>query len=130
MPTYTDITKVKAIIEVPANLLDATILAFIDDAHLVVSEGLDSKGLSAARLEMIERYIAAHYITVLTERGGLTSSGVDNATDTYGGPKQASGLAMTRFGQQAIALDPTGTLKAMASDQSKPVLSGQFRVNG
>ena len=122
----TDLTKVKAIVEVPTNLLDGTITAFIGDASLIVDEELAGKGMTDARLELIERYLTAHFVTVLTERGGLTSQEVDDAVDTYGGPKQGQGFNMTRYGQQAIAFDSSGRLKAMASPTVS--LKGQFRI--
>jgi len=126
MAIRTSITAVKTVIEVPTNLLDATITQHIADASLLVDEQLSSAGLSDARLELVERYIAAHLITVLTERGGFSSSEVDNSKDTYG-IKAGMGLAMTRYGQMAIGFDTTGTLKAMASDPGKG-LNAQFRV--
>lgn len=125
---YTDLASVKKIVETPASLLDATIEEFIAHATLVVEEQLEGKGLSAARLAVIAQYLTAHYITILTERGGLTSQEVDDVKDTYGSPRSGSGLAMTRFGQQAIAFDTTGTLKAMAKDPVKAGLNAQFRV--
>lgn len=120
--------KVKNIIEVPEALTDQMIEAFIDDASLIVTEALTGKGLTEGRLELIERYLTAHYATLLTERGGLVSSEVDDVRDTYGGPKDGVGLAMTRYGQQAIAFDSSGTLKAMAIDPTKSGMNAQFRV--
>lgn len=123
---YTNIDAVKEIVEVPAALSDATIERFMSDADLIVGEQLEGRGMSVARLESIARYLTAHFITVLVERGGLTSQEVDNARETYGSPKEGAGLAMTRYGQQAIALDSSGTLKAMANPSKK--LNAQFRV--
>lgn len=120
--------KVKNIIEVPEALTDAMIEAHIDDASLIVTEALAGKGLTEGRLELIERYLTAHYVTILTERGGLVSSEVDAVRDAYGGPKDGVGLAMTRYGQQAIAFDSSGTLKAMAIDPTKSGMNAQFRV--
>lgn len=100
---------------------------FIEDAHLLVVENLADKGLSVARLELVERWLTAHLVTQLIERGGLTSSEVDNASETYGGSKD-SGLASTRFGQQAIVFDTSGTLKEMSMQVEVKALKGQFRV--
>jgi len=123
---YTNIDDVKNIVETPAGLTDDTIALFMSDADLIVEEQLEGKGMSVGRLESIARYLTAHFITVLVERGGLTSQEVDNARETYGSPKDGAGLAMTRFGQQAIVLDSSGTLKAMAMPNRK--LNAQFRV--
>lgn len=128
MPIRTTDNRVKNIVEIPQGLTDASIATFIADASLLVDELLADKGMTDSRLELIERYLAAHFIVMLTERGGLTSSEVDNSADTYGGPKNGSGLAMTRLGQQAIAFDSSGTLKAMASDPKVQKKNAQFRV--
>lgn len=124
----TDTNKVKGIIEVPANLTDSMIQAFIDDATLIVTEELTSAGMTDARLELIERYLAAHYVTILTERGGLTSSEVDGSKDTYSTFKDGAGLTMTRYGQMAIGFDTSGKLKAMAHSAKAKALPGQLRV--
>lgn len=126
----TTTNKVKSIVEVPANgaLTDAMIDGFIEDAALIVEEELASAGMTEARLELIERYLAAHMITVLTERGGLTSSEVDGSKDTYSSFKDGAGLTMTRYGQMAIGFDSSGRLKLMASSAKANTLSGQFRV--
>lgn len=125
---YTTIAEVKKIIEVPTALTDEKLTAFLTDATLVVTEDLEGRGMSQDRLALIAKYLTAHYVTILVERGGLTSSSVDDAAETYGGPKGATGLAMTRFGQQAIAFDTTGTLKAMATRPGSKNLNAQFRV--
>ena len=130
MTARTTIDKVKAIVEVPTNLTDDMITAFIADSSVLVDEELASTGQTDARLELIERYLTAHFITVLTERGGLTSQEVDNVKDTYGGPNNKSGFAMTRFGQQAIGFDSSGKLKAMALVPESKKLQAQFRVMG
>jgi len=122
----TTLEQVKAIVEVPTNLLDSTITAFIADANLLVTEELAGSGMTDARLELIERYLTAHFVVVLTERGGLTSQEVDEAKDTYGGPGKGTAFNMTRYGQQAIAFDSSGKLKAMASPST--TLKSQFRV--
>lgn len=117
MALVTD-NEVKAIIDTAR---DTT--PFINIAHLVVDEQLAGKGLSSDRLKQIELFLAAHYTAITEERGQLKSSKVGEATDTFDNIA-GQGLKQTRFGQQAISLDISGTLKSMGSQ----VLPAQFRV--
>lgn len=129
MPSLATLADVKAIMEVPGGVTDAQLTSFIGDAHIIVSEDLAGKGLSDARLVAIEKYLAAHFAIQLTERGGLTMSRVGDARDDYTkldpqGQGTFYGLGLTRYGQQAILLDTSGTLKKLASS----ALSAQFRL--
>ena len=111
---------------------EAIALAVVhEDADLIVTESLSGKGLSSARLATIEKYIACHLIVQLSERGGLTSSQNGESKDTYTplsamGNAKINGFALTRYGQQAMILDTTGTLMEM----SNPMKKAQFRVIG
>ena len=96
---------------------------FIDVADLLITESLSGKGLSNARLTKIELYLAAHFATVTEERGGLTRSGVGDAVEAYN-VEPGKGLLSTRYGQQAIALDSSGTLTSL----SREALKAEFRV--
>lgn len=123
------VADLKLLIEVPPDVVDASLQSFITTADLIVTESLSGKGLSVARLTEIEKYVAAHLAIQLTERGGLTSSRIQDAMEGYTnlspmGRGKQSGLQLTRYGQQAIVLDTTGTLLA----QSLGVLPAQFRV--
>lgn len=107
---------------------DLTLLdTFIQTADLIVTESLSGKGLSTARLTQIELYLAAHFATVTYERGGLQSQriGFQGPADTYKPlDKDDKGFMSTRFGQQAVSLDPTGTLIGL----SKANLRARFKV--
>jgi hypothetical protein len=121
----------KNILEVPTAVADPILQAFLDDANLVVTEDLAGKGLTSARLTAIEKYVAAHLATILFERGGLVSSKNGDSQDNYValspmGNAAIMGYALTRYGQQAMMLDKSGTLKAL----STPKLKARFRVIG
>lgn len=123
------VDDLKAILEVPGDVDDSSLESFIADAHIIVSEDLAGKGLSDARLATIEKYVAAHLSLLLTERGGLISSRAGTSQDNYlalspMGNSNIGGLQLTRYGQQAIALDSSGTLLRL----SKQSLPAQFRV--
>lgn len=90
------------------------ITAIIQVADIVVQEQLTNQGFSIARLKIIEQYLAAHLCAVSdsTERmkdirtGGVR--GVEVAkTDAVG-----LGLSQTLFGQTAMMLDTSNTLRA------------------
>lgn len=122
------VIELKLLVEVPSTIEDATLELAISTAQLIVQEDLAAAGLSDARLSRIWLYLAAHFLLMTTERGGITSSRTgDQSQETYGGAKVlGDGLSFTRFGHQAIALDTSGTLAKMAGlDTSK---DAQFRV--
>lgn len=117
---------VRKILEVPADVTDGQLASFITTAQLICDEDLFGKGLSAARLFQICLYLAAHFAVMLVERGGLTVSRIRDTEDNYVATPYfgKQGFNMTRYGQQAIVLDTSGTLRAMALDK----LKAKFRV--
>ncbi len=113
--------EVTALIAVPDG---KSVMPFIETATLIVDEQLVSKGLSDARLKQIELYLAAHFVTLMEEKGSLVREDVGEARQSMWGVSLGTGLTMTRFGQQAIALDTSGTLSNMATISK----SAQFRT--
>jgi len=100
---------------------------FIDSAHILVDEELLSAGLSAARLKLIELYLAAHLAVVTLERGGLVKQRIGDAEEIYQVPGfNTIGLVTTRFGQQVVILDTSGKMAALSQKPVKAV----FRVIG
>jgi hypothetical protein len=93
--------------------LDPTITSltpFIRPATLIVDEDLEPLGeLSAARLKEIELYLAAHFYSVRDPKTQSESAGVSVSYEGSSGV----GLKRTRYGQQAIVLDSTGTLSSL-----------------
>jgi len=97
----------------------------IATANLIVEEDLVGSGLSEARLTQIEIFLAAHFATLAKEGGGIVRTSAGESAETYRTVKEAyQGLTSTRFGQQAIALDTTGTLVSQGSGGMK----AEFRV--
>jgi hypothetical protein len=118
---------VRTLVPMPAK--DPTTL-FLSMANMLVEEELvpATPALSASRLTTIEQLLAAHFCVLTQERGGLTSSALNNTKDTYYTIKaQSFGLGSTRFGMQAIQLDDTGTLAALLQKTGGTAL---FRVAG
>lgn len=114
--------QVKEIID--TSIADDIVLTnHIDTANLLVTETLGSTTLTARRLEKIELYLAAHFVALTEERGGITRSELGDAEESYANIYSA-GFQATRYGQAAMSLDSTGTLNALGS----PKLKAEFRV--
>lgn len=107
MARVTD-TEVKQIIDTTRDTSP-----FIDVATLIVDEQLANSGLSVARFKQIELYLAAHFVAISEEKGNLKRSRIGDASEEYDN-KSGVGLELTRYGQQALALDTSGTLRSMA----------------
>lgn len=110
---------VKAIVEG----VDFDTTPFIETANVVVDQHLADKISNASLLEKIELYLAAHFVALTTERGGLVRSSAMDAAETYANVFE-SGFRSTRYGQQALALDYTSTLTSIASGK----LTARFRI--
>ena len=111
---------VRSVIEIPD---EVEVTSFIKTAKLIVEEDLADQGMSAARLDQIIIYLAAHFACLRVERGGLRSSQTLNAKDEYQ-LNADKGLRSTRYGQQAITLDTSGVLASSA----KAVGKAEFRI--
>lgn len=113
MATLVSDAQVKAVIDTQR---DTT--PFITAADLIITEDLANAGLSVARLTQIELYLAAHFTCITEERGGIQAEKAGDIFEKYQPPstsKNAGGLATTRYGQQALALDTSGTLRKMGT---------------
>lgn len=98
---------------------------FLDLGNMLVEDELLGKGLSVNRLKMIELNLDAHYATLSIEKGGMVQQSVGLASETYQQERMVKpNFSRTRFGQQAIALDTSGTLSSM----NAPLGKAEFRV--
>jgi hypothetical protein len=107
----TNVVDVKLIL--PTDLDDTTIESYIGAANLFVTEHLDGQ-LDDELLEEIERWITCHLMAVTRERKG-TKEEIGQAKIEYT-EQFGKLLYMTTYGQTAITLDSTGTLKLLADD--------------
>lgn len=92
---------------ISTGLTESQINAMINTAHLVVEQNLATSGLSEDLLTQIELWMAAHFVCMRDPRKKQVK--VDEVSVTYQG-EVGIGLQGTPYGQQAIALDSTGTL--------------------
>lgn len=113
-------SAVEAIIEVDGDAIP-DISPFIDDAALVVEEDLAVLDtLSESRLELIERYLTAHFIAIRDPRVASEKAGPVSASYQY---KLGDALKGTTYGQAALALDSTGTLAALGEKRKTASIS-------
>mgnify|MGYP007061974533 CR=1 FL=1 len=115
-------SNVGEIIELDASVIpnDAAMLPFITVANELVTElCTGSKGptpvYSAARLELIERWLAAHFYTNRDPRAASESAGVSVSYQSQVG----LGLDTSHYGQTAMRLDTNGGLAGLNEDTKK-----------
>lgn len=107
MAIRTTAEAVGNIIEVDGSI-DLT--PFIETASSLVDDVAAASGApGATRLELIERYLSAHFYTLRDPRPVSERAGPVSATYQS---KVALGLKTSHYGQTAISLDPTGVLDA------------------
>ena len=103
----TTATLVGGIIEVDT---DITLTPFIDVANELVTECCTSGDHSTTRLELIERWLSAHFYTVRdmraeSEKAGSVSQKLQSKVDL--------GFDTSHYGQMAMRLDTEGNLAAL-----------------
>ena len=112
-------TQVKAIIDTSVD----DVSDWINTANVIVEAHLLGTGQSDAVLSKVELYLAAHFVALTEERGGLIRSSAEEAAETYA-DIYGKGFQSTRYGQQAISIDASGKLAALGVAN----LKAQIRV--
>jgi len=87
-------------------------MPFILTATVLVDTYLSSAGLSATLLTEIERWWTAHLLEVAEP--SVVSKRISDTTVTMDRMKLGEGLKGTRYGQQVLLLDTSGTLAQVA----------------
>ena len=103
-------TESAVALAIDTDLSSAQITAFIDDASAFVDiiAAADST-IAAARLALIEKYLACHFVTLRDPR--VKAALIADTSDTY----QRDG-EVTEYLKAAIALDPTHTIRDAFDD--------------
>ena len=104
---FSPVITTAEVLAVAADLTSSDLSVFISHAELIADEDLAGKGLSDERIRMIGIYLAAHFASQKEPQIQKEKIG---ATDTTHNMKSDLALSSTTYGQQALALDPTGTL--------------------
>lgn len=115
MALRTTPAKVKLIFH--TYLDEVALVPFIEIANDFVTEQLGSSTLTATRLELIERYLSAHFAQAVDPDVIQEKIGQDTAM--YAGDLAYMGMMGTRHGQAAIDLDSTGRLRDIAGSKKK-----------
>lgn len=123
MSLRTSGTEVKAIFDTSITAEDLE-TGFIADANAFVTAHLSGAGLSDDLLARIEKYVAAHFASAYDQRISQGQAGM--TINTYQG-KWGSGLQGTDYGQRAIDLDTSGTLRQLANEKG---IDFQFSASG
>jgi hypothetical protein len=91
------------------------VVAYIDAASSLVEEVCTPLGYSDARLELIERWLGAHFFDINRPRARLQSVGGGGGTlqEAYEPVTTNLWLNNTKYGQQAMLLDTKGGLAAL-----------------
>lgn len=105
-------------------LIDAQLETYISAANTFINETIAGKGLKACTLEEIERWVAAHLISVTKERFAK-KEGAGGAYIEYAG-NFGEGLKGTSYGQMAILMDTTGTLAALGGKHIKLIAIKEY----
>jgi len=100
-------TAVEGIIEVDSTI---SLTPFIEVANALVTELCSDSSYTDARLELIERWLSAHFYAVrdlrtASERAGKVGASYQHKVDLN--------LAVTVYGQQAMLIDTDGNLAAL-----------------
>jgi len=104
--------EVKRIID--TDLSEGDITPFLLAASGLVTDLLGASDvLTAARLADIECWLAAHFVAVRDPR--VKSETIGKATFSYETAVVADGLKATRYGQQVLLLDLSGTMASLTS---------------
>jgi hypothetical protein len=114
----TDATKVGAIIELDDSII---LTPFIEAANELVTEvcpdgALVEGGYTANRLELIERWLAAHFYAIRDPRMSMVAP--TGLSVRYQGQTEM-GFNHTSYGQQALRLDTKGGLAALDAKAKK-----------
>lgn len=105
---------------ISTSLTEDQVNAFINMAHALVDERLVDQNLGSTLLEQIELLLSAHFLTLRDPRAQQEK--IDEYSVTYQG-STSEGLKATIYGQQAIALDSSGTLASLAKPRAMLKLS-------
>jgi hypothetical protein len=84
---------------------------FIIPANLIVTDRLGSAGLSDDLMKEIERWLAAHLVSIRAPK--IMEEKIGGASQKYEGIVfigSKKGLDTTRYGQQVLIMDPTGIM--------------------
>lgn len=112
------IDDVKNVYSAGSGASDDEIQSAIDIANAIVDAKLvGGTGTTALLLEKIEILLSAHFLVINLEKGGLKGEKIGDASESFA-TVSGEGLSATRYGQQAMTLDPTGKLTKLGKKRA------------
>lgn len=114
MAIRTTEAAVKLIIEVDD---DISLTPFIETANNILERVCLDSGYSEATLELIERWLSAHFYAIRDPR--VTREGVKGIEEAFAVSVKSSGFNTTPYGQQALLLDSAGNLADLEARRGK-----------
>lgn len=109
--TTTALDQLKAVF--PSQLADATLQFFLDTATELAGDVLKNSGLSSDRKDKITIFLAAHMAHSTAPRAEMEMIGSEYKYSVQG--KTGMDLKATFYGQNALALDTSGSLQRLGS---------------
>ncbi|MFP4047483.1 MAG: hypothetical protein ACLFT4_06955 [Bacteroidales bacterium] len=106
---------IKLIID--TDMEDDDISGYIDSASALIETWFSGVSASTTMLKEVERWLAAHLIAMSKERQ-VKEEGAGGAYVRYSGIF-GTGLKTTSYGQTAIEIDSTNTLKSISGKKLK-----------
>lgn len=122
MANYNSADQLRSYANLPASSVvsDDVLDVYLTQANLVVTEDLAGSGFSNERLTAIELNLAAHFYTVIYDKGGITQKRIGQSEERYRLlSDKATGLSTTSYGQIALSLDTSGTLAGLYNAKMK-----------
>lgn len=114
-------TTSDAVAEIVETDSDISLTPFIETANAIVTDICAPLGYDDTRLELIERWLSAHFYRIRDAAIASEAAGSVSETVQY---KVALDLRSTMYGQQAITLDTKGGLsiytKQLTDGLTKP----------
>jgi hypothetical protein len=102
--------------EIDEDTPETETISFINSAHVLVCNTLDGYGISTTLITEIERNLAAHFAVLAYP--SVQREQIGPMSNSFFG-KLGTGLENTRYGQSAIAMDPTGILKEFSDGKRR-----------
>lgn len=109
MAIRTEASKIRKILKVSNSV--PSLDPFIETASNVVDTHCTASGYSDATLELIERWLSAHFVILYDRR--RASEKIGPLSTSYESGDLGMGLKATAYGQQALILDHKGSLAAL-----------------
>jgi hypothetical protein len=106
---------------------DIDLTPFIETANFLVDQVCLDSDYSDVTLEIIERWLSAHFYAVRDPR--TVSESVRGISERFEG-RTDLGLDFTRYGQMAMLLDVEGNLKAINADKLGKIRATILHIGG